>query len=380
MQPERTNWGVWPRCLIAGMVVALVCASPLAAQNRGKPKPTQANVRYGPHARNVLDFYQAESAKPTPLVLFIHGGGFRAGSKDKISPQVVKDLLAAGISVAAIEYRFVQDAPLPAAHHDCRRALQFLRWKATEWNIDKSRVGAYGGSAGAQLCMYLAFHDDMAKPDSSDPIERESTRLCCVATSGGQTTMDVQWWKQHIPGYATPHRDFYESLGADTKEAYLQTVAEISALSLISKDDAPIYMSYGNAPGDPVPTDPRKAGNWKVHNVAFGVALKQKMDALGVEADLAYPGSKNKYRNMVDFFKAKLAEDAPAKTTESEARHMTSQREEHPRDRVVRIFNETSPAIGEPLPELNCFDEQGNSIKLRSITGRYTVLVFGCLT
>jgi len=337
MRLDKTTWAAGPRYVVASIAIALLCVSSVPAQNHGKPKPTHANVRYGPHERNVLDLYQAESEKPTPVAVFIHGGGFRNGSKDRVNPRTVRALLAAGISVAAVEYRFVQDAPLPVAHHDCRRALQFLRWKASEWNIDKSRIGAFGGSAGAQLCMYLAFHDDMAKPNSNDPIERESTRLCCVATSGGQTTMNVEWWKQHIPGYKTPHRDFYESLGAANKDEYLKTVAEISALSLISRDDPPIYMSYGNAPGDPIPTDPRKAGNWKVHNVAFGVALKKKMDVFGIEADLAYPGSKNEYRSNVDFLKAKFAEEASDPAAENEPSRKTRKLGEHPRERVVRI-------------------------------------------
>ena len=49
--------------------------------------------------------------------------------------------------------------------------------------------------------MYLAFHNDMADRDSDNAVDRESTRLTCVATSGGQTTMDLDWWRKHIPGY-----------------------------------------------------------------------------------------------------------------------------------------------------------------------------------
>ena len=86
--------------------------------------------------------------------------------------------------MAAIEYRLIADAPLPAPHQDVARALQFVRSKAKDWNIDKARVGAFGGSAGAQLCMYLAFHDDLADPNSDDPISHESTRLTCAAPGG----------------------------------------------------------------------------------------------------------------------------------------------------------------------------------------------------
>lgn len=259
------------------------------------------NYKYGPHERNVFDFYPAQSDEPTPVAVYIHGGGFRNGSKDGINNKTLKALLDAGISVAAFNYRYVQQAPLPAAHYDCRRALQLLRSKATEWNIDKNRIGAFGGSAGAQICMYLAFHEDMARPDSDDPIERESTRLQAVATSGGQTTMDVAWWKKNIPGYDESHRDFYQTLGATTQEEYQNRVSEISALDLVSKDDPAIYMSYRMSPKDPVP-EGQTARGWKVHHVQFGVALKEKMAVLGIESDLVYPGSKNKYHSNVDYF------------------------------------------------------------------------------
>ena len=47
-----------------------------------KPKPDLADFKYGPHERNVLDLWKAKSDQPTPLVVFIHGGGFRGGSKE----------------------------------------------------------------------------------------------------------------------------------------------------------------------------------------------------------------------------------------------------------------------------------------------------------
>jgi acetyl esterase len=297
------------RCAVEKVAILLATgvalAGPAYGQNAGKPEPTVKDFRYGPHERNVLDFWKAEGTQPRPLAVFIHGGGFRNGSKEQIQAPMLRELLDSGISVAALNYRFVEQAPLPAAHHDCRRALQMLRSQAAEWNIDASRIGAWGGSAGAQLCMYLAFHDDMARPDSADPIERQSTRLTAVATNGGQTTMDIEWWQQNIPGYDAPHRDFYASLGAANKEEYLRTVADISALSLISADDPPIYMSYGMSPAAAVP-EGNAAQGWKVHHVAFGIALKEKMDALGIEANLAYPGAKTSYAGAADFLRRKL--------------------------------------------------------------------------
>ena len=274
-----------------------------------KPDPIHQDVAYGPHKRNVLDIWLADSVSPTPLVLFIHGGGFRGGSKKSFTANTLQRLLSTGISVAAVEYRLISDKRLPAAHHDCRRALQFLRSRAKEWNIDKTRVGAFGGSAGAQICMWLAFHDEMADPASADPIERESTRLTCVATSGGQTTMDFEWWHKWIPGYVEPHRDPFETFEVETDQELRKIIAEISALSLVSADDPPIYMRYGQKPDDPIPTDPQKARSWKVHHVMFGVKLKEKMDELGVEANLQHPGIETHYKSQEHFFITKLKEN-----------------------------------------------------------------------
>jgi len=296
------------RPILKLVAVAAVLAAPLCLAQPGTPKPapTYANVSYAAPAHDVLDFWKAASAKPTPLVLYIHGGGFRGGSKDGINAQTLRALLDAGISVAAIDYRFIQEAKLPAAFHDCRRALQFLRWRAPQWNIDKTRVGAFGGSAGAEICMYLAFHDDMAKPSSPDPVERESTRLQCVATIGGQITLDLDWWVKWIPGYEKPPRDRTEVVGNRPESEIRAALRDVGALYLVSPDDPPIYMRYGMAPGDPVPKDPKKARGWKMHHVIFGVKLKEKLDAAGVENYLVYPGVQVKYASPADFLIDKL--------------------------------------------------------------------------
>ena len=280
--------------------------TPKSRRKQQLKQPTYGDIKYGPHERNVLDFYRAESDKPAPLAVFIHGGGFRGGSKKSVNQRTLNELLSAGISVAAIEYRFVADKLLPAAHHDSLRALQFIRYKADQWNIDKKRVGAFGGSAGAQICMWLAFHDEMADPSSSDPVQRESSRLTCVATNGGQTTMEFDWWKKWIPGYDKPHRDRTEVFGDVTNGELDKIVEDISALSLISADDPPIFMTYGMKPDDPIPADPARVQGWKVHHVMFGVKLKEKMDELGVESDLKYPDAQTTYQAIAGFLIKKL--------------------------------------------------------------------------
>jgi acetyl esterase len=276
------------------------------AQRPAAQQATHADLAYGPHERNRIDFYQAPSEKPTALVLYIHGGGFRGGNKRILNQNTLQQLLKAGISVAALEYRLVPEYVLPIAHQDSLRALQFIRSQAGAWNIDKQRIAAFGGSAGAQICMWLAFHDEMADPKSHDPIKQESSRLRCVATNGGQTTMDFSWWKQNIPGYDKPHRARAEYFGDIDDTKLGQIIRDISAQSLITADDPPIWMSYGMAPDAAMPSDARKIQGWKVHHVAFGIKLKAMMDELGIESHLRYPGKQPQYGSMADFFIAKL--------------------------------------------------------------------------
>ena len=123
--------------------------------------PTYANVAYGEHERQVLDFYQAESSQSTPVVFHIHGGGWVWGDKAVVPD--LEEFLAAGISVASINYRYSWQAQLAGVTPpvewpltDAVRALQFVRSKATEWNLDKKRIAATGTSAGAYSSRYLA--------------------------------------------------------------------------------------------------------------------------------------------------------------------------------------------------------------------------------
>ena len=217
-------------------------------QNPPVPKPTQVNVPYGPHERQVLDFWKADSGKPTPLVFVIHGGGWQGGEKERVNRFVnVQELLQAGISVVAINYRFVKQAtavgiepPVKAPLHDAARALQFVRSKAAEWKIDKGRIGAAGGSAGACSSLWLAFHDDLADPKSSDPVARESTRLMCAAVIGAQTTLDpqeMQEWtpNSHYGGHAFGLSGFAEFLA--NRDKILPWIAEYSPYALVTPED-----------------------------------------------------------------------------------------------------------------------------------------------
>ena len=176
-----------------------------ASEREGRLHPTLSNVRYGDHQRQVLDLYQPDIQSSSPLVVHIHGGGFRGGDKRSVSQRLVRLCNESGMTVASINYRLTGTHSWPAQHHDSRRALQFLRYHAKEYGIDAGRVACTGGSAGAGISLWLAFHEEMAEPESDDPIARQSTRINAVACTGAQTSYDPHWIKKHVGGQAHLH-------------------------------------------------------------------------------------------------------------------------------------------------------------------------------
>lgn len=312
-----------PSVLIACAAAALAQA-PAKTKQTGQPatqkaadappvvKPTLANVRYGTHERHVLDFWRAESATPTPLVFVIHGGGWQNGEKERVNRFVnVEGLLAKGISVVAINYRLIRHAvaegvtpPVKAPLHDAARALQFVRSQAVAWNVDKSRIGAAGGSAGACSSLWLAFHDDLADPASSDPVARESTRLFCAAVNGAQTTLDPAQMRAWTPnsrygGHAFGVGSFAEFLAA--RDRILPWIAEYSPYALVTKDDPPVYLSYSAPPA--LGQDQKDP----THTANFGVKLQEHCRTVGIPCELMYPGAKDaKHATAQDYLIATL--------------------------------------------------------------------------
>jgi acetyl esterase/lipase len=251
------------------------------------PQPTHRDVYYGPYDRNLLDFWQAESKKPAPVLVSIHGGGFLGGDKG-VSSQLLKQCLDSGISVAAITYRFSSQAIAPASFQDSARAIQFIRSKAQEWNIDPKRIAATGESAGAGLSLWLGFHDDMADPKSDDPVLRHSTRLTCMVVFDGQTSYDPRFIRDLFPG-----KDIYKNpalaklFGVDLDkldelppEKY-RLFEEVSAINHLTKDDPPVLLIYARR----LDTKITNLGIGS-HHALFGKTLKEKMDALGIPCEV----------------------------------------------------------------------------------------------
>lgn len=284
-----------------------------SSQKSDVPAPTHADVEYGPYDRNRLDLWIAESDEPTPLLVLIHGGGFSGGSKEKFrNSPVIAQALEKGVSVAAINYRLTEGGknPFPIPMLDGARAIQFLRYKADEYNLDKQRIGASGGSAGGCMSLWLALHDDLADPKSDDPVLRESTRLVCAGPNAGQSCLDFdtlhEWFgveklREHGGG-----RPLF-AIKSDAEIASPRVKAlmkEASAINHLTKDDPPVYMNAGrNVPID----ETSSPGAW-VHHPMMGIKLKEAADRIGVECYNDYVDCPpiEKYEDQTEFLLDKL--------------------------------------------------------------------------
>jgi len=296
---KRMTAGLMSLVLLAGSAHAQA-GKKAPAYNPSVPKPTLAEVRYGEHERHILDFWKAPSDMPIPLVLVIHGGAWMIGSKEKIRFVDTPALLKSGISVVSINYRLIRNLkdvvpPVKAPLHDAARALQFVRSKADEWNIDKERIGATGVSAGACSSLWLLYHDDMADANSDDPVSRQSTRLWCASVVNAQTSLDPKQMKEWMPNITYGCHAFESGRPATGKKNFSQFLAdrenilpwtkEYSPYAHVSADDPPAKLFFTKAPA--TDEDERAA----VHSAHFGVRLQERCGEVGVKCDVVYPGA-----------------------------------------------------------------------------------------
>jgi len=244
------------------------------------PPKTYEDVAYDQYDRTVLDFWQAEGEGPRPLVVHIHGGGWANGNKGVGAPEY---FLNSGISVATINYRLTGTDPLPAPVHDAARAVQFLRYKAAEWNIDKSNIVVYGESSGGCSALWIACHDDLANPGSTNPVERESSRIQGAAGIQAQVSIDPYILESWVGLPYAQHGMINAAVGEPDWATMLlnysthePTFEEFSPINHLSEDDPPIYLNY---PSDL--TVPATSFGHAIHHGLFGVKFQEKSETNG---------------------------------------------------------------------------------------------------
>lgn len=272
-----------------------------------RPAPDVSSIRYGPHERNVFDLWKARpngkpADKPTPLVVFFHGGGFRQGDKVSVPIRMLTDCLNRGISVASANYRLSHQAAYPAPMLDGARSIQYIRANAKELGIDPDRIAASGDSAGAGISLWLGFHDDLADPKSDDPVARQSSRLTCMGVNGAQASYDPRFIKKLVGGRAHEHPALPPFFGiikeGDADDpAVIKRFEDSSPINHITKDDPPIFLLYAEPKGQVAETARVGEG---IHHPRFGDALKAKLEPLGIECII---------RHRDDYPDKKLAQD-----------------------------------------------------------------------
>jgi acetyl esterase/lipase len=289
-----------PSAAAAAPVTATNPATTNAAAAKPTPvpvPPTQEHVAYGSDPSQWLNFWKARSDKPTPLIFNIHGGGWVHGPIEPFS-RADQNYLDHGISVVHITYRFTPKNPLPAPVMDAAHALQFVKSKAAEWNIDPDKVILTGFSAGGCTTLWLATHPDLADPTSSDPVLRQSTKVAGAIAGGAQSTIEpakVQEWlgtntlrHQMIccAGGFKNNDEMFRTLATNTTMAALYR--DFSPINLISTNEPPILLEYA-----PVNEKTRDG----IHSGVFGIKFKERATALGVtncylniSHDPSYPG------------------------------------------------------------------------------------------
>jgi acetyl esterase/lipase len=285
------------------------------------PEPTLADASYGPHERHKLDFWRAPAGAPNPVLVLIHGGGWLHGDKRSASyldPATLGKLRERGVSVASVNYRYSSQAPLPAPVHDAARAIQYLRSKAAELGIDKTRFAALGMSAGGCTSLWLATHDDLADPKSDDPVARESTRLCGAVGFGAQTTIDPVVIRADVYETAVAHAMICRSGGFANNQAMdagyekaAPLYREFSPITHLSAGDPPTLLFYTG------PVTDAKEG---IHSSRFGVVFKKRADEVGVPCFLnirhnpeLYPKAPELFPFLFDVLKVDAADKKAGK-------------------------------------------------------------------
>ena len=196
-----------------------------------------------------LDLYLPETAseKPLPLIVHIHGGGWRAGNK---IPCPVSAMVLKGYAVASIEYRFSPKAIFPAQIQDCQAAIRWLRAHAKQYNLDTDHLGAVGGSAGGHLSALVgtsggkkAFPPIGGHLDQSDRVQAviDIYGPADFSTVVQQAAEDKK--VMNIFAFNTPSDPYSSLIGTPLDDK--PKADAVSPVHYVSKDNPPFLILHG---------------------------------------------------------------------------------------------------------------------------------------
>ncbi|HEY1375942.1 MAG TPA: alpha/beta hydrolase fold domain-containing protein, partial [Gemmataceae bacterium] len=202
-----------------------------------------ANQEYARHPDSgalLLDLYLPTKApgRPLPVVLWIHGGGWKNGSKETCP---LTWLAAEGYAVASLDYRLIPWAKWPAQIDDCRDAVRWLRSNADKYGLDRNHVAAAGGSAGGHLAAVLGT----ARPPEGEAV---SSRVQAVLDLYGPA--DLLTMPANVPGPGKTDADLAKANGAILLGGIVRDRPELakqaSAFHLATRSSAPFLILHGD--------------------------------------------------------------------------------------------------------------------------------------
>jgi len=196
------------------------------------------------HPNQMLDLYLPEAGENLPLIVYVHGGAFRAGSKSQV-PAI--DYVKKGYAVASIEYRFSQHAIFPAQIEDVKAGVRWLRAHAAEYRIDPDRFAAWGQSAGSHLAVMLGVTEDVTEFEVGENLDVSSSVQ--VVIDNYAPTDFSQMDAHRLPdGQEHNPADSPESmLVGGALQENLEAVARANPITYVSEGDAPFLVVHGDA-------------------------------------------------------------------------------------------------------------------------------------
>lgn len=208
------------------------------------------NIDYAGTAnpRQALDLFipKKTSDKPRPLVVYIHGGGWEAGSKNDAG--VLPALVTDGKFVAAsVGYRLTNEAHWPAQIHDCKAAIRWLRAHAAENGIDPERIAAFGISAGGHLVSLLGTTTGDGPKELEGEIGADkgvSTKVSCVINFCGPANFLTFADKGSIISVEAPGTAITKLLGGPLSQNR-EAATACSPVTHITKNDPPFLHIHG---------------------------------------------------------------------------------------------------------------------------------------
>jgi acetyl esterase/lipase len=200
------------------------------------------DVEYGnPGDRPLLlDLYSPrEPGQPLPAIVFIHGGSWRGGKKEDYRSYATY-FAQRGYVCASVQYRLSKEAPFPAAVHDAKAAIRFIRANAKSLGVDPQRIGVAGGSAGGHLAMMVGFSSDIASLDGNSGHPGVSSRVQCVVNLYGPTDMTTPY-AQRVSTTNPAVKAFFAGTYQEQPELYRAG----SPIQYVSPDDPPTLIMHG---------------------------------------------------------------------------------------------------------------------------------------